>query len=88
MINLPDYKVRAIHGESLDKNDLEIIDSNDIIIDKKLVELQIWDCNPKLITKNNIVDPVSLYASLKEEDDERIEHAIDEVLKGKKWYTD
>ena len=39
---------------------------------KKLVELQVWEYDPKLFTNDQNVDPVSLYASLQEEQDERI----------------
>lgn len=88
MINSPNYKVRAITKEFLNNKDLEIVKNKDIIKDEKLVELQIWEYNPKLFTKKDIVDTMSLYASLKEENDERIEQALEEVLLGEIWYTD
>jgi hypothetical protein len=88
MINPPKYKVRAIYTEDLKLNDLEIIENIDIIKDENLVEIQIWEYNPRIFTKKSIVDIVSLYASLKEENDERIEQALEEVLRGEKWYTD
>ncbi len=88
MINPPRHKVRAIYSHDLNKNNLEIIKNKDIIKDKKLVELQIWEYDPKLFTKKYIVDTASLYASLKEENDERIEQALEEVLREEKWYMD
>lgn len=88
MINPPQHKVRAIHIDNLNKNNLEIINNKDIIKDKKLVELQIWEYDPKLFTMENIVDTASLYASLKKENDERIEQALEEVLRESKWYMD
>ena len=88
MINPPGHKVRAIYGDYLNNNDLEITENYDIIKDKKLVELQIWKYNPKLFQNKGIVDIMSLYLSLKEENDERIEQAMEEVLRGEKWYTD
>lgn len=88
MINPPNYKVRAINEGYLNNKDLEIVKNKDIIKDEKLVELQIWEYNPKLFTKKDIVDTMSLYASLKEENDERIEQALEEVLRGEIWYTD
>lgn len=87
MINPPKYKVRAINQEYLSNRDLEIIKNEDIIKDENLVELQIWEYNPKLFTKKHVVDTMSLYASLKEENDERIEQALEEVLRGEIWYT-
>ena len=87
MLNPPNYKVRAIYEGYLNSKDLEIIKNEDIIKDEKLVELQIWRYNPKLFAKEDTVDKVSLYASLKEENDERIEQALEEVLRGEIWYT-
>lgn len=88
MLNPPNYKVRAIYEEYLKGKDLEIIKNEDIIKDEKLVELQIWGYDPKHFTKKDIIDRVSLYASLKEENDERIEQALEEALRGGIWYTD
>lgn len=88
MLNPPNYKVRAISEEYFNNIDLDIIENKDIIKDKRLVELQIWGYDPKLFAKKDIVDIVSLYASLKEENDERIEQALQEVLPGEIWYTD
>ncbi len=39
-----------------------------------------WEYDPGLFKRQNIVDPVSLYASLKEEKDERVEQAFETVL--------
>lgn len=88
MINPPKHKIRAIHSKCLVSRDLEIIKNKDIVKDEKTVELQVWDYDPKLFTNNNLVDVVSLYASLREEKDERIEQALEEVLRGEKWYQD
>ncbi len=87
-LNPPRYKVRAMCEENLHDSDIEIVTNAEIIQDEKLVELQIWGYDPKPFTNNLIVDPVSLYASLQEEQDERIEQAFEEVLEAEKWYTD
>lgn len=88
MINPPGYLVRAISRQQFKESGFEIINNKDIIKDKKLVELQIWDYDPKEFTDKKLVDNMSLYASLKEVNDERVEQAIEEVLRGEKWYTD
>lgn len=87
MINPPNHLVRAISQQQLDKEDFEIVNNRDIVKDEKLVELQIWDYDPKEFANKNHVDYMSLYASLKEENDERIEQALEEILRGEKWYT-
>ena len=88
ILNPPGYKVRAIYEEDFHDSKEEIITNADIIQDEKLVELQVWEYDPKLFTNDQNVDPVSLYASLQEEQDERIEQALEDVLGGEKWYKD
>ncbi|MCE5196925.1 MAG: MarR family transcriptional regulator [Negativicutes bacterium] len=87
MMNPPGHLVRAISRKQFDKEELEIITNSDIIKDENLVELEIWDYNPKQFTESKYVDMLSLYASLKDDKDERVEQALDEVLRGEPWYT-
>lgn len=88
MINPPGYLVRAISHIQLNKIGFDIVENKDKVKDEKLVEVQIWDYDPELFSKKNHVDLMSLYATFKEENDERIEQAIEEVLRGEEWYTD
>ena len=88
MINPPVYMVRAISSKCLNEQDLKIINNMDIIKDNKFVQLEVWDYDPKLFTEKEYPDPMSLYASLKDENDERIEMALDEMLRGEVWYKD
>ena len=87
MINPPDHPVGAISRDQFNKQKIEIINDKDLIKDEQLVELQIWDYDPKQFSDTNHVDLLSLYASLKEENDERIEQALEDVLRGEPWYT-
>ena len=88
MLNPPEHPVRAINRGQMNKEDLEIIRNRDMIKDQKLVELEIWEYEPKQFTDKIYVDLMSLYASLKEEKDERVEQALKEALRGETWYTD
>lgn len=88
MINPPGHPIRAIGLDQFNTQKIEIIKNKDLIKDAKMVELQIWNYNPKEFTDKQYVDLLSLYASLKEENDERIEQALEEVLRGEPWYTD
>ncbi|SMP38750.1 MarR family transcriptional regulator [Anoxynatronum buryatiense] len=88
MINPPDHPVMAMHGKQLDEEHLEIVKNQDMIKDTQLVELQLWHYDPKLFAKKQHVDVMSLYASLKEETDERVEQALETILRGESWYTD
>ena len=88
MMNPPGNPVLAIDRNQLNQSELEIVKNIDLIKDTKLVELELWDYDPKLFSNKHHVDLVSLYASLKEESDERIELTIEEVLRGEPWFTD
>ena len=88
MINPPRYPVRVISRMQLNKIGFDIVNNKDMVKDEKLVELQIWDYDPVLFSKKNHVDLMSLYATFNEETDERIEQAIEEVLRGEEWYMD
>lgn len=88
MINTPDHPVMAIDRKQLNEEKFEIVRNKDLIKDTKLVELQLWDYDPKLFAENQHVDLLSLYASLREDTDERVEQALEEALRGELWYTD
>ena len=49
------------------------------------IKLEIWSCNPGLLTKNNIVDDISLILSMPNVTDERVEKMIDEIKEQHKW---
>ena len=42
--------------------------------------VQIWRYEPRLFVSDGTVDPFSLYQSLKDERDERIEMSLDELM--------
>lgn len=42
--------------------------------------IEIWDWSPEILTDKNTVDPVSLYLSLKDSDDDRIQIALKELI--------
>lgn len=48
-------------------------------------ELEIWNYNPKLLSGKVIVDPFSLYLSLRETEDERVKTALDELMEKFEW---
>ena len=88
MINPSDHPIMAIDRNQLNKEQIEIVKNKDLIKDTHLVELQLWNYDPKMFSNKNHVDVLSLYASLKDETDERVEQALEEVLRGELWYTD
>lgn len=88
MINPPGHPIMAIDRNKLNKEQVEIVKNWDLIKDTKLVEIELWDYDPGLFSNKRHVDVLSLYASLKEETDERVEQALEEVLRREPWYTD
>lgn len=48
-------------------------------------ELQVWCYAPGLLSVSDTVDPLSLYLSLQDDPDERVEIALEELMKGIPW---
>lgn len=88
MINPPDHPIMAIDRNKLNKEQIEVVKNKDLIKDTKLVEVELWDYDPRLFSNKDHVDLLSLYVSLREETDERVEQALEEILRGEPWYTD
>lgn len=49
------------------------------------MQLEIWNYDPDLFDKNHIVDPFSLYLTLRGIEDERIEKTLNEIMETIKW---
>lgn len=88
MLNPPSHPILAIAKNQLDYEQVEMVQNRDLIRDYKLVELELWDYDPGLFSNHGHVDVLSLYASLKDEHDERVRLALEEALQGEPWYTD
>ena len=73
---LPVFAIGPAQWKVLKKSRIEEIPSSE----GALIELEIWHYNPHLFAKNELVDPFSLYLSLKESKDERIEAALEEMM--------
>lgn len=55
------------------------------IAEEAKIQLEIWSYDPDLFDENNIVDDFSLYLSLKDQRDERVEKALENLIENKKW---
>ncbi len=88
MLNPPDLPVRAISLDYFRKLEMETFIREEMTGYEKLIELQIWEYDPRLFTEQNGVDVVSLYATLQEDKDERVELALENLLRREKWFTD
>ena len=53
--------------------------------DPDAVELEMWSYPPKQLSDGELVDRLSLYLSLKDSQDERVEAALEELLEKIAW---
>ncbi len=53
--------------------------------DADAVELEVWSYRPALFSDEDRVDPLSLYLSLRGTNDERVESALDEMMRKLPW---
>jgi hypothetical protein len=66
---------------ALDKDDLVKVGHPDYAE----VFVQAWAYNPGRLAEEDLVDPLSLWLSLMEDPDERVQLALDELLEGQEW---
>ena len=83
MLNQPAITTYAIFGSNTELKGI------DTLIDENIqVEIQVWRYRPALLSNNpGKVDPLSLIASIRNSEDERIQNAIEELL-GELWRDD
>ena len=86
MLNPPDHPIMAISRDLAKEIQTETLNDLSMIRDLQPVELELWDYDPKLFGTNDTVDVLSLYASLKNETDDRVVQALDEILEAETWY--
>lgn len=53
--------------------------------DPDALEVELWSYEPKLLATDNVVDRLSLYLSLKDDDDERVQGSLEEMMEGIPW---
>lgn len=56
-------------------------------LDKKYGDnrIEVWLYNPEILSENKIVDKLSLYLSLKQEEDERVKGALEDLINEIQW---
>jgi hypothetical protein len=53
--------------------------------DPDAIEIEAWSYKPKLLTEQNFVDPLSLYLSLRDHSDERVQMALEHMIEEHVW---
>lgn len=80
----PPFPIFATSGKNLEllkQLEVEEIPSSD----GASAEIEIWHYDPELFAKDGFVDPISLYYSLNENKDERIELCLEEMMEKLEW---
>lgn len=78
----PTYAIGSVQWKKI-RNELEISKFSD----EAACKLELWSYDPGIITKPNErrVDPLSLYLSLQDTEDERVEAALEEMMESIEW---
>ena len=84
MLGSPKYETYAAYKGSVEMESLELIDPL-WQSDRGSMVLELWKYDPALFAVKGEVDPVSLAMSLSESEDERVQGAVEEYLKGYEW---
>ena len=49
------------------------------------LEIEVWRYSPHLLSNGDVVDRLSLYLDLREDEDERVQSALEEMMRGVEW---
>ena len=86
-INPPSHSIIAMDKKKLNDGLKNMVYNKNEIKDSQFVEIELWEYDPFLISDKPHVDRLSLYLSLKDVSDERVEQALEEIMRGESWYT-
>jgi len=53
--------------------------------DPDAVEVEIWSYNPQLLAKDDVVDRLSLFLTLQDREDERVEQSLEQLMEAVEW---
>jgi hypothetical protein len=78
---LPVFAIGPTQWELLKQTKVEETPSPE----EALAELEIWNYNPELFAQDGLVDPISLYYSLQENQDERVSLCLEQMMEKIVW---
>lgn len=85
MINPSDVPVYACWKKDALVNEVKIIDEPSWNDSDDMVKLELWDYDPKKLSDGKTVDIVSLYCSLMNNNDPRIQGEMEDILEDFEW---
>lgn len=84
-ITPPSHATYAIHAGSAEAKTLVGYGIEAQDAEEDYIELQLWTYDPRLLSTDGAVDRLSLYLSLREEKDERVQQAMEAMLRSMRW---
>lgn len=81
MLASPPLPIYAINFKNQKKTGIKELPDQEIAA----FELEVWHYDPDLFAQNGRVDPFSLYLSLEEYQDERVESALEDMMEKLEW---
>lgn len=85
MLSEPDTPVCAMHGAQWAAYRNEHGAETAPFREPGVIEVEVWAYNPALLGTGDRMDPLSLYLSLRNDPDERVEKALEEMMEGVEW---
>lgn len=80
--DMPVYAIsKGEHSVFVEQKKIKIVENKY----EAQAQLEIWYYNPKILSQQNVVDDLSLFLSLREDADERVQIALNELLEKFKW---
>lgn len=77
MLSLPDIECYAHHNIKIHNDNM-----TEVLLDTNQVMLQKWSYDPRHLSNNESVDILSLYLTLLDDQDERVEGELESMMKG------
>ncbi len=84
MLNPPRHQIRAIKKDEQRLKEITLY-NEEYLDNDAAYELELWNYNPDIFCSDDVVDIISLVASLQETKDERIQIEIQDLLEGYQW---
>lgn len=85
MLNPPSVESYACYKKDKKVELFEIVDEPEWEDSDKICRVELWKYNPSQLSKNALVDELSLYCSLKDTKDSRVEGELEKMLEDFKW---
>ena len=84
MLNAPRIPSYALEKGNAEVKSLKLLDPK-WSTQTDMIQLELWSYPPRIFAGKDRVDPVSLYCSMREDPDERIQAELDSLMEEMKW---